>query len=310
MCGAVVNPSATRCDRRGPAIDLVVGQEGCKQQEEIGNGEDEQAMRGSPIGPAAPAQPGSERDEDRSADNGGRTIDRPGKPENAREQGRRDQKHAVGENLPRCCGAPANDGQHRHARTGVVVGASERQRPEVRWGPQEDDQEQDERLEPDGSGSRRPANHRWKSAGSATDDNVLRRPPLQPDRIHGDVDEDREGKQRRGCDVERQGENGDCAAREGESEPKRFGPRDFAVRDRTPGRARHHGVDVGVVPHVEHTGRAGARGDANNRNGSEQRIDVAWGDEQADGGREDRQDHHAWLHQCDEIRHARGQPGP
>jgi hypothetical protein len=155
----------------------------------------------------------------------------------------------------------------------------------VRWGPQEDDKEQDERLEPDGSGCRRPTNHWRKSAGGATNDNVLRRPALQPDRIHGDIEEDREGEQRRGYDVERQGENGDCAACEGESESKRFGPRDFAVRDRTPGRARHHGVDVGVVPHVEHTGRAGARGNANKGNCSEQRIDVAWGDEQADGGR-------------------------
>jgi hypothetical protein len=73
----------------------------------------------------------------------------------------------------------------------------------------------------------------------------------------------------------------------------RFGPRDFAIRDRTPGGPRHQVVDVGVVPHVERTGRAGA-----------------WGDEQADGSREHRQNHHAWLHRRDEIRYTRGQPEP
>jgi hypothetical protein len=86
-------------------------------------------MRSSPISPPAPAQPGSERDEDRSADNGGRTIDRPRKPENVREHGRRDQKHAVGKDFSRRRGASANNGQHWHARTRIIVRASEQQRP-------------------------------------------------------------------------------------------------------------------------------------------------------------------------------------
>ena len=117
------------------------------------------------------------------------------------------------------------------------------------------------------SGCRRPADHRRKRAGGAADDDVLRRPSLQPHRVHDDVEEDREGEQRRGFDIEREGKNGDRAARKDKSEYKRFGARDLAARDRTPGRASHHGVDVGVVPHVEHAGGASACGDGNNRNG-------------------------------------------
>jgi hypothetical protein len=122
--------------------------------------------------------------------------------------------------------------------------------------------------------------------------------------------EDREGKQRRGYDVGCQRENRDGATCERKSESKRFGPRDLATRDRTPGRAGHHRVNVGVIPHVEHPRRAGPRGNANYGKGREQRMEVAWRNGQPDGGREDRQNHHAWLHQRVEIWYARGQSGP
>ena len=88
----------------------------------------------------------------------------------------------------------------------------------MRRRPQEDDQEQDERLEPDLSGCRRPANHRRKRAGGTADDDVLRRAPLQPYRIDDDVEEDREGEQRRGRDIERESKNRDGAAGKDKSE--------------------------------------------------------------------------------------------
>ena len=96
----------------------------------------------------------------------------------------------------------------------------------------------------------RVANHRRKGAGGAANDDVLRRMPLQPYRIDDGVKEDREGEQSRRADVAHQGQNGDRPAGKTKSEHQRFKARDLAARDRTPCRARHHGVDVGVVPHV------------------------------------------------------------
>src|SRR5580658_4297084 len=216
-------PHGDGADRISQAFRVVVCQEGREQQEEIRNGEDEQAVRGSPISPATPAQLGRQHDEDRSADDGGRTIDRPGEPENEREHGRRDQKRAVDQDLPRCRNAPADNGQHRHARVGIVVDARKRQRPKVRRRPQENDQEQNEWLEPNGSSNHRPTDDWGKRAGGATNDNVPRRPPLEPNRIHNDIEEDREGEQRGGREVHGQRENDDGAERQGESKSKRLG---------------------------------------------------------------------------------------
>src|ERR1700734_1330632 len=116
---------------------VVVRQKGREQQEEIRNGEDEQTVGGSPICPAAAVQMCCQQNENRSADNGGRTIDRPGESKREREHRRWDQKCAVDKNLPRCRGASADNGQHWHARAGVVVDAGKRKRPKVRRGPQE-----------------------------------------------------------------------------------------------------------------------------------------------------------------------------
>ena len=85
--------------------------------------------------------------------------------------------------------------------------------------------------------------------------------------------------------------------------------RDLAARDWPHGGASHHGIDVGVVPHVEHAGGAGSRGDCENGNGPEKRIEVTRCDHQSDECGEDREQHHARFHQRDEIGQARSQTG-
>ena len=74
---------------------------------------------------------------------------------------------------------------------------------------------------------------------------------------------------------------------------------DRAARDRAVRGARHHGVDIGVVPHVERTGRAGADGDA--QDGDERRprdgCRPARATRPTERG-EDHQRHHARLQQC------------
>src|SRR5262249_34898507 len=99
-----------------------------------------------------------------------------------------------------------------------------------------------------------PANHWWKRAGGATDNDVLRRQPLQPHRVYDDVKEYRESEQRRGLDIERETKNGDPAASKDEPEDKRFQWRDRSARDRSHGSASHDTIDVGVVPHIEDAG--------------------------------------------------------
>jgi hypothetical protein len=79
----------------------VTGQERREQYEQVQNGKREQAMRGAPIGSAAPAQLQREHDEDRSTDNGSHAIDRTGEPERPWQDRNRHQKKAIDEDLPR-----------------------------------------------------------------------------------------------------------------------------------------------------------------------------------------------------------------
>src|SRR6267154_2806115 len=101
----------------------------------------------------------------------------------------------------------------------------------MRRRPQEDDEKQNERLEPDLSGRCCPPNHGWKRTSGTADDNVLWRLPLQPYRVHADIEEDREGEQRGCCDVERESKNGNCAAAQNKPKRQRFGARDLAARN-------------------------------------------------------------------------------
>jgi len=219
----------------------------------------------------------------------GHAVDGAGQPEPPWQQRNRNQEDAVDEDVPGRRGSSGNDRQHGDAGTGIVVGAIECEGPEMRRRPQEDDQEQDQRLEPDLAGCRRPTDHRRERTGGAADDDVLRCAPLQPHRVYDDVEEDREGEQGRRRDIDRDSKDGDRA--DGQDKPERacLGARDPAARNRTPDRAGHHGVHVGVVPHIEDTGGAGSRRDCENCDSRRKEGDVARRDHQADNGGEDGQ---------------------
>ncbi len=60
-----------------------------------------------------------------------------------------------------------------------------------------------------------------------------------------------------------------------EAEGQRFVRADTTGRDRTRGGAGHDRVDVGVIPHVERAGGAGADGNAEDRDEADHRIDMA-----------------------------------
>ena len=60
-------------------------------------------------------------------------------------------------------------------------------------------------------------------------------------------------------------------------------------------------VDVGVVPHVERAGGAGADGDAEQRDDGEHGMQLPGRQHHADQRREHDERHHARLHQRDEV---------
>ena len=103
------------------------------------------------------------------------------------------------------------------------------------------------------------------------------------------------------CDVGRESKNRDRAAGKDKSECKRFDRRDRAAGDRPHGRAGHHRIDIGVVPHVEHAGGASPRGDGEDCNGPKEWIEMTRCNHQSNERGEDRKHHHARLHQRDEI---------
>ena len=70
--------------------------------------------------------------------------------------------------------------------------------------PDKDDQEQVDQGEAHVPGHRGPAGDRRKSAGRAADHDVLRRTPLQPDRIHEYVERDGQREHRGRHPVQRE----------------------------------------------------------------------------------------------------------
>src|SRR4029077_15131120 len=147
-----------------------------------------------------------------------------------------------------------------------------------------------------------PANYGRNCAGRAADDNVLWRLALQPHRVHDDIEEDRKGEQGSGFDIERKSKEGHGAASKDKPKYKRFGARDFPTRNWTPDGASHERIDIGVVPHVEHTGGASARRDGENCGSREKRIEVTGRNLQSNERREHRKRHHTRLHECNKTR--------
>ena len=84
------------------------------------------------------------------------------------------------------------------------------------------------------SGCRGPTDHRRKRAGGTADDDVLWRTPLQPHRVHDDVEENGEGEQRRGFKIDRKSKDCDCADAQDQSECKRFRARHHPAGNRAP----------------------------------------------------------------------------
>src|SRR5262249_52017295 len=152
------------------------------------------------------------------------------------------------------------------------------------WCPQEDDKEQNERLERNFPSCGCPPNDGWKCASNSADHDVLRRGALQPYRVDDDIEKYRGGEQRPRRYVEDKGKKGNSTPAKCETKSECLSPRDFVARDRTRGRARHERIDIGVIPHVEHTGGASSRGDGQNCSGPKKGIEATWCNHQPNYG--------------------------
>ena len=167
----------------------------------------------------------------------------------------------------------------------------------MRRRPEEDDQEHQNGFEPDRAGGGGPSDHRRKRAGSAADDDVLRRPTLQPHRVDRHVEENREGKERSGQPIGDEPQHRDRADRqrhaEGQRLPGQYPPR----RNRPLCGARHHGIDIGIEPHVERARSACPDRDAQQGRKSQHRMELAGRHHQPDERGENHEVHHPRLHE-------------
>jgi len=101
--------------------------------------------------------------------------------------------------------------------------------------------------------------------------------------------------------VHQQPKERDRKSGERQPEARGFPRRDAPPRNRAHGRPRHHGVDVGVVPHVERAGGAGADRNAQERDKPDQRMQVSRRNHQPDQRGEDDERHHPRLQEREII---------
>ena len=126
----------------------------------------------------------------------------------------------------------------------------------MRRRPEEDDRERVERVPGEATGGRRPADERWNRAGNSTDDDVLRRQRLQPQRVNEDVAKQPAQRERRGHEVHGRCEQGDRAHRERDPEREPAARLDPAGDQGPVAGPRHARVAVAVDEVVDRPGAA------------------------------------------------------
>ena len=217
-------------------------------------------------------------------------------PPRVGRQGERGRHHRVGveEDLAGDGLRRRHHGQHRHAGRRVVVAEPHRQRPEMRRRPQEDDREQRRGRPGDGAGDGGPADQDGEAAGRAADHDVGRGAPLQGERVHEHVEQDRARGQERRQPVDGEPEQQGRRRAEHDARGQGLGRLDAAaagLRDQRAVRgAPHHRVDVPVQVAVEGVG-AGGRERAADQGHREhpQRGQPALGQQHGGDGRDQQQ---------------------
>ncbi|MNT15666.1 hypothetical protein D3C72_1507340 [compost metagenome] len=190
------------------------------------------------------------------------------------------------------------DRQHRQAGLGVVGAAVQRQRPEVRRGPGEDDQHQEPGLGRYLARHRGPAQRRRHRPREPADHDVLRRGRLEQDGVdHRVAEEGGKGQPHRqvvGVDVQQP--HAGAAQYGGEHQGLRRG--DLAGGRRAPRGAAHQRIDLLLDQAIDGKGRTGQQPDAGGAADQHApRHHAGRGEEHADDGAEHGQLRHARLGQ-------------
>src|SRR5690606_24918488 len=279
--------------------DKAFAEQNGEQQEKIKERESKKLLCAFLIllPPDLDGQQQKERTQNRGAD----TVREAGIAHEIGHDGDREEQGAVKNDMPAGDVAPGDDRQHRHAGIGVVDIAPQRQRPEMRRRPHENNGKKNERFKAHIARNGGPSDHRRERAGGAADDNILRRAALQPDRIDKYVKGDRDRKQGGGNIVDRKPHQHDGGDRENRAERKRFFRAHPAGRNGPALRPLHNHVDVGVIPHIDGAGRAGPDRNAEQCRKGEHRMQAAGRNREADQTGKDNKRHYPGFQQSEII---------
>ena len=184
-------------------------------------------------------------------------VERPERAEYRRHDRQRQQQQGVDQHLPLGPLLTLHHRHHRHAGLGVLTLLDEGERPEMRRRPVEDDRKQVDggQVEPAGHGG--PAHQRRKRTGSAADDDVLRRVPLEQHGVDQHVEQQPAQREPGAQRVHLLPEDPERDGAEGHAEEQSLGRRDPPGGNRPQARARHAVIDVPVEPHVDGVRAAG-----------------------------------------------------
>jgi hypothetical protein len=170
----------------------------------------------------------------------------------------------------------------------------------MRWRPEEDHEEQHDRGPGELVGDGGPADERGKAAGRAAPDDVLGGPALEDHRVADDVEHVGSERETGREPVDEQAEPDGGDDPEHETEHQGRPGRHLMPWQRTPGRAAHLGVDVGVEDAVECVGATRRQGAADDRGDHEpqRRHGLSRQEHDRDGGEQQQLDDPR-LHQRD-----------
>ena len=217
------------------------------------------------------------------------------------------QRHRVQPDLQAGVGHAVRDRHHRQAGAHVVVAPVHRQRPEVRRGPHEDDQDQQPGLHRHVVGDRGPAQRRRHRAGQTADHDVLRRVRLEQDGVDQRVAHERHEGQPHRERIDHAVQHTHAGAADDGGKDQGLGGRQLAHGGRAARGARHAGVDLGLDQAVDGEGGAGQQPDAERR--PDQHVpagETIGGEEHADHGAEHGQLRDARLGQGPVLRDPAG----
>src|SRR5690606_32528941 len=114
------------------------------------------------------------------------------KSEDRRQNTADGNKNRVDEDLAPGRGFSNNIRHHGHSSAFIVSRLEQCERPEMRRRPEEDDQEEHDALQRHRTARCRPTYNRWQCTCGASDDDVLGRRALEPDRIYDTIEENGE----------------------------------------------------------------------------------------------------------------------